>query len=389
MFGKRVRVMTPTDAAKGTRMPQLLWTDALGRAGIRSAQVLLLLVVIVAIVYSTIQLKLIVIPLLLSLILAAAVSPLVRLFAKVMPRALAAAIALLIGVLVFGGIVTLIVFSIRSQYDNLRDSVLDGIDQVVDFVNNGPIPIEPQQIEDAQASVLDFVQSSAFTSGAISGASTALELITGTVLALFILFYFLKDGPQIFAFLIRPLQPEAHAKANRAGARAVGVLGGYIRGTAIVALVDSIFIGAALLWFQVPLAVPLIILTFVGAFIPIVGATAAGVLAALVTLVTVDLPAAIVVTIVVVVVQQIEGNVLQPLVLGKSLSLHGLVVLLVLTGGTILGGIVGTLLSVPLTAVAWAIIKSWNEPIAPSTLTDSRQRARDRQLEREQSQTSS
>lgn len=141
------------------------------------------------------------------------------------------------------------------------------------------------------------------------------------------------------------------------------VLGGYVRGTVIVALVDAVFIGAALFILQVPLALPLAIIVFVTAFIPVVGATLAGVISALVALVTVDLRAAIIIVIVVTVVNQLEGNFLQPIVLGKSLKLHELVILLVLTGGTILGGIVGTLLSVPLSAVAWAIIKSWREPV--------------------------
>lgn len=360
---RRIRVVTTSEAAAGVRKPGLLWTDVLGRAGIRSAQVLLVLAVIVAVVFATIQLKLVVIPFLLALILAAALSPLVRLLSRVMPRAIAAVLTLLLGAGVFGGVIALIVVNIRSQFDMLRDSVLEGIDAITAFINDGPLPIDQQQIDDAQQGVLDYLASSQFGSGALAGATTVVGLLTGTILALFILFYFLKDGTMIFSFLIRPFRGDMQVRARRAGARAVITLGGYVRGTAVVAFVDAFFIGAALFIFRVPLALPLTILTFVGGFIPIVGATAAGILAALVTLVTVDLTAAIVVTIVVVVVQQVEGNLLQPFVLGRSLSLHGLVVLLALTAGTILGGIVGTLLAVPLTAVAWAIVKSWNEPV--------------------------
>ena len=357
------------DAAKSAGTPSPLWTDGIGRTAIRSAQVLIVLAVTVAIVYAAVALKLVVIPLLLALILASATSPLVRLFAKRMPRSIAAILALLIGVLLFGGIVTIVVTSIRSQFDTLQKSVSKGIDKIVDFVDNGPIPIDDQQIADARKSVIEFLTSSQFSSGALAGASTLIELITGTVLALFILFYFLKDGPQIWAFLIKPFSALTRAKADRAGGRAVAALGGYVRGTAIVAFVDAFFIGLALFILQVPLALPLAIIVFVTAFIPIVGATLAGAIAALVALVTVDLRAAIIIVIVVVVVNQIEGNFLQPIVLGKSLKLHELVVLLVLTGGTILGGIAGTLLSVPLAAVVWAIIRSWNEPIdAPSAI---------------------
>jgi predicted PurR-regulated permease PerM len=145
----------------------------------------------------------------------------------------------------------------------------------------------------------------------------------------------------------------------------VVTLGGYVRGTAIIALVDAVFIGVAMVILQVPLAIPLAILVFIGAFIPLVGATITGVIAALVTLVTNDLTAAIIVAIVVIAVQQLEGNFLSPYVMGKSVRLHGLVVLLALTAGTVLGGIFGTLISVPASAVAWAIIKHWNDPIVP------------------------
>ena len=342
--------------------PSPLWADAVGRTAVRSAQALLVLAVIIAMIYAAITLKLVVIPLLLALILASAISPLVAFFSRRMPRLLAALLTLLIGVLLFGGIITTVVTSIQSQYGTLQKSVSKGIDQVVEFVNNGPIPIDDKQIADARQSVIDFLTSSSFSSGALAGASTVIELITGAVLVVFVLFYFLKDGPQIWKFLVSGLAPPTRVKANRAGGRAVTVLGGYVRGTVIVALVDAVFIGAALFILKVPLALPLAIIVFVTAFIPVVGATLAGVISALVALVTVDLQAAIIIVIVVTVVNQLEGNFLQPIVLGKSLKLHELVILLVLTGGTILGGIVGTLLSVPLSAVTWAIIKSWREP---------------------------
>jgi predicted PurR-regulated permease PerM len=125
----------------------------------------------------------------------------------------------------------------------------------------------------------------------------------------------------------------------------------------------------------VPLAIPLAILVFIGAFIPLVGATITGILAALVTLVTNGLTAAIVVAIVVVAVQQLEGNFLSPFVMGKSVKLHGLVVLLALTAGTILGGIFGTLISVPAAAVAWTVVKHWNDRIVPEPGVDTGRRA--------------
>ena len=374
MFRKPIQTPAPRPS---------LWTDSLGRTSIRSAQILLVLILAIAAVFAFIQLKLVVIPVLLALILASALSPLVGWLEKRTPRVVAAIIALLLGVVALGGIITVAVVGVTSQFGELQRSVSTGIDQVVEFVNTGPIPIDQQQIEDARAAVTGFLTSSQFGSGALAGVSAAIEVITGFVLGAFILFFFTKDGPQIWAFLIKPLGAVKHAKARRAGLRAVETLGGYVRGTAIVAFVDAFFIGLALVILQVPLALPLALIVFVGAFIPIVGATASGIVAALVALVTVDVNAAIWVTVVVIAVNQLEGNFLSPFVLGSQIKLYSLVVLLALTAGTILGGIVGTLLSVPLTAVAWAMIKSWNDPIVPVPGIDTPGLAREREVERQ------
>lgn len=369
MFRKSLsRTNSAPDAAIDSGRPSALWTDVLGRTATRCAQVLVILVIVVLVVYAAASLQLVVIPVLIALIIASALRPFVRLLERFMPRIFAALLSLLAGVVVFGGIVTIAVFQVESQFSTLQKSVSSGVDQVVNFVNNGPIRISDKQIGSARKSLIDFVTSSQFGSGAIAGVSTAIEIITGIVLTVIVLFYFTKDGPEIWAFLIKPFTPVTHAKARRGGDSAVLTLGGYVRGTAIVAFVDAACIGIAMLILHVPLAVPLAIVVFIGAFIPLVGATAAGIISALVTLVTVDLSAAIWVAVVVIVVQQLEGNFLSPVVLGRSLRLHGLVVLLALTAGTILGGIIGTLLSVPTAAVAWAVIKQWNDPIVPSLI---------------------
>lgn len=138
------------------------------------------------------------------------------------------------------------------------------------------------------------------------------------------------------------------------GTRSVGVLGGYVRGTTIVAFVDALVIGIALAILGVPLAFPLALVVFLGAFIPLVGASAAGILAALIALVANGPIVALIVIGIVIGVNQLEGDVLAPIVLGKALSLHPLAILLALTAGTIRAGIIGALLSVPVTAVAWA-----------------------------------
>ena len=381
MFTKR-KPAVATPALPAVRRSSEVWGDTLGRLSQRCLQGLLVLTVVVVIIFAALQVKLVVIPVLIALIVASAFRPLVRVLEKRMPRLLAAIISLLAGILVLGGIITIAVLQVQSQFDSLQKSVVSGVNTVSDFISNGPFKIGADQIASVQKTLVDFVTSAQFGSGALAGVSTAIELVTGTVLAVIVLFYFMKDGPYIWAFLIKPFSPMLHAKFRRAGVSAVGSLGGYVRGTSIVALVDAIPIGIAMVILKVPLAIPLAIVVFIGAFIPLVGATAAGIIAALVTLVTVDFQAAIVVVIVVVAIQQLEGNFLSPVVLGKSLELHGLVVLLALTAGTILGGIVGTLLSVPASAVAWAIIKQWNDPIVPEPGIDTPASARSHEVER-------
>ncbi|TAP45243.1 AI-2E family transporter [Arthrobacter sp. S39] len=337
-----------------------LWADGLGRVGIRSAQVLLILAVAVASVYALMQIKLLVIPVLIALILAAAIGPFVNMLRRRgLPGAAATGIAFVALLILLAGVSTVIYFSVRSQWGDLAQQASSGLDELEQFLRNGPVPIDQEQLDQAREGIIQFATSSQVRSGAITGLSVVTEFITGTILMVVILFFFLKDGAKIWNFFLRPFTGEREAKLRRVGSRTLEVLGGYVRGTAIVALVDAVAIGAALLILQVPLAFPLAIIVFMTAFIPLVGATVAGILAALVALVANGPVVALIVVAVVVAVNQLEGDFLQPVVMGKSLQLHALVILMALTAGTILAGIVGAVLAVPLAAVAWAIIQVW------------------------------
>lgn len=349
------------------------WNDSLGRASTRTAQVLLLLVLTVVVVYALIQVRLVVIPALLALILAAAIAPFVHwLRRRGWPSTAATTVSFVALLLAFGAVITGIVVAVMSQADELADKATQGFDRVYDFIRTGPIPIDDEQIQQARDAAIDFATSSTVGAGAISGLSAAGNFITGAVLMAVILFFFLKDGESIWAFMLRAFKGEKLVRARRAGERSLNVLGGYVRGTSIVAFVDAFFIGLALVIMGVPLALPLAALTFIGAFIPLIGATLAGILAALVALVANGPLAALVVIIVVIVVNQLEGNFLQPVVMGQALNVHALVILLALTAGTILAGIIGAILAVPLVAVAWAAIKAWNSggDITPAEISE-------------------
>ncbi|MGF9648163.1 AI-2E family transporter [Pseudarthrobacter oxydans] len=342
------------------KLPSALWADGLGRVGIRSAQVLLILAVAVVSVYALMQIKLLVIPILIALILAAAIGPFVNMLRRRGLRGgLATGIAFIGLLLVLGGVGTVIYYSVRNQWGELAQQAASGLDELERFLLTGPIPLEQEQLDQAREGIVQFATSSQVRSGAITGLSVVTEFIAGASLVIIILFFFLKDGAKIWNFFLRPFKGEREAKLRRVGKRTLEVLGGYVRGTAIVALVDTVAIGAALLILQVPLAIPLALIVFIGAFVPLVGATVAGILAALVALVANGPVVALIVVAVVIAVNQLEGDLLQPIVMGKSLQLHALVILMALTAGTILAGIVGAVLSVPLAAVAWAIIQVW------------------------------
>jgi predicted PurR-regulated permease PerM len=344
-----------------------LWHDRIGTFATRSIQTLAIVAVAALIVFALTQLSLVMIPVVIALILASAIYPLMRwMRSKGLPSILATWIALVSILVVLGGIGWLIVWAVRSQWKDLVDSASQGFGQLQDWLGTLPFDIDEKQIEEGKQTAVDFLTSSQFGSGALAGVSATASFLTGLVLMVVVLFFFLKDGPRLWEFLLRPFTGTAYDRAKRIGGKTVDTLGGYVRGTATIAAVDAIGIGVGLAIIGVPLALPLSVIVFLTAFIPIVGATAAGILAALVALVANGPVAALIVVGIVVLVNQLEGNFLQPVVMARSLKLHALVVLLALTAGTILGGIVGAVLAVPIAAVAWGIIGVWNGPDQPA-----------------------
>ena len=340
-----------------------VWSDGFGVLAIRSLQTIIVIALAVAIVFAGLQLKVVVIAILIALILAAAFSPLTRALERIhIPNALSAVVTLLIVVIVIGGVLTYVGFAVADQADDLADAVTRGVQEVEQLASQFGLTLDSAQVQKAIDGVGAYVTSASFGSTALSGLSAAGNFATALVLTIVVLFFFLRDGRKIWTFLISPFKGENRARAERIGDSSVKVLGGYVRGTALVALVDAVFIGAGLFILQVPLALPLSVIVFVTAFIPVVGATLAGILAALVALVFNDLTTALIVVGIVVVVNQLEGNLLQPVIMGRTLSLHPLVILLALTAGTILGGILGAILSTPTASVIWSAAKAWRTP---------------------------
>jgi predicted PurR-regulated permease PerM len=299
-------------------------------------------------------LRLMVIPVVVAILLAALLEPVAGgLRRRGVNRSLAAAIVLVGGlVVVFGGL-GVIVMTFIGQFDNLSSRVGDGINEIQSWLSSGPLHISHQQLSDTMASLRKQFTANrgALTSGALSTATTLGEVLTGFFLVLFTLFFFLRDGGQIWEFLCRLLPRQAQLPVARAGHYSWYTLVSYVRATVLVAFVDALGIGIGLAVLRIPLALPLAALVFLGAFIPVIGATLSGAVAILVALVTNGPVSALLVLAVVIAVQQLEGHVLQPLIMGRAVALHPLAVILAIATGVVVAGIVGGLVAVPLLAV--------------------------------------
>lgn len=343
------------------------WSDGFGFLATRALQILIVLAVVVLVIWGLRSLTTVVIPILLALIFASTFAPVTSWLTRHRVPSALIAVILLLGILaILGGVGWLIYWAVQAQWEDLSAQAQDGFTQVVQWANSLPFIPDESQLLEWRDGILDFVTSAQFGSGALAGVGVVTSFITGLVLMVVILFFFLKDGPKIWYFLLRPFTGEPRKRAERIGVKTVETLGSYVRGTASVAAVDAIGIGVGLAILQVPLALPLGVLVFILAFIPIVGATVAGILAALVALVANGPINAVAVVAVVVAVNQLEGNFLQPVLMGRSLKLHSLVILLALTIGTVLSGILGAVLAVPIAAVAWGAIQVWDGADRPA-----------------------
>ena len=299
-------------------------------------------------------LHVVVIPVIIAVLLAALLQPAAAaLTRRGVKRSLAAAIVLLSGLIfVFGGL-GLIIRTIVAELDTLSTQVSDGINEVQTWLSQGPLHLTDAQlgqyVDRARQALTE--NQGTLTSGALSTATTVGEMVTGFFLVLFTLFFFLRDGGQIWSFLCRLLPRDARVPTARAGHYSWHTLVSYVHATVLVAFVDAVGIGIGLFILRVPLALPLAALVFLGAFIPVVGATLTGAVAVLVALVAEGPVTALIVLGVVIAVQQLEGHVLQPLIMGRAVALHPLAVILAIATGIVVAGIVGGLIAVPLLAV--------------------------------------
>jgi predicted PurR-regulated permease PerM len=274
------------------------------------------------------------------------------------PRGLAAITSVLLLLAVVTGLVTVAGRSIASGFGDLYDQASQGVDEALDWLSSGPLGLSTDQLDDLVQQGRDQIGSNADTlvSGALSVTTTVGHVAAGTLIALFCTFFFLLDGRTIWAWLVGLLPVPVRERVHQAGRRGIVTLSGYTRTQILVALVDATGIGVGAAILGVPLALPLATLVFVGSFIPIVGAVATGAVAVLVALVSQGPVIALIMLGVVLLVQQIEGHVLQPFLMGHAVSLHPVAVLLVVAAGSLAAGIVGALFAVPIAAVLNTVV---------------------------------
>ncbi len=300
------------------------------------------------------------IPVLLAALIAGPLSPAVRwLRARHFPSALAAITVELGLILVVLGLLVLSGQQIVVGFAQLSDKAVAGFQKLLGMLEDSPLKLTTDSMSQWFSELGNTLQenSNAILSGAMTFGSTAGSILTGTILMLFVLLFFLFDGENIWLFLVKLFPRRARAAVNGAGRRGWISLAQYVRIQVFVAFVDALGIGLGAFLLGVPLALPIGVLVFLASFIPIVGAVVTGAVAVLVALVAVSPGIALAMLGVVLLVQQIESNILQPLIMGKAVSLHPVAVLLAVATGSMLFGIVGALFAVPVMAFANTIVR--------------------------------
>jgi predicted PurR-regulated permease PerM len=297
-----------------------------------------------------------------GLLLTALVTPLVELLVTRarFPRGLAVAVSVITGLALLGGVMTFVIVQFADGLPALQQRLNQSLDEIKNWLTTGPLAVETKDINEFIQQIFSYIQENqaSITTSAITTAGAVGEFLTGFLLVLFILIFFLLHGASIWKFLLHVVPGQVRPQVDTAGQRGFVSLTSYVRATIVVAVVDAVGIGVGLAILGVPLVVPLATLVFLGAFVPIIGSLLAGSVAVLIALVTVGWVKALIALGVVTAVMQLEGHVLQPLLLGRAVRLHPLAVILAITGGLVVAGIAGALLAVPLLAVINAGVKS-------------------------------
>ncbi|RLP76366.1 AI-2E family transporter [Mycetocola tolaasinivorans] len=323
-------------------------------AGAWSWRVLALVAVIVVAVLAIVELRLIVIPILIAILIASLVMPLQNLLRRWnVPRVLATIITLLATIAVVVGLFYLAITQISAQSGEVKDRAVEGYQALREWLKISPLHLDDTQINEYLGQLWNIIKENnkAIWTGALSVGSTVGHVAAGALLTIFSLLFFLLDGPGIWRWVVRLMPRNARAAIDGAGQDGWRALASYSRTQIMVAAIDAIGIALGAFFLGVPMAVPIGVLVFLGAFIPFVGAILTGTIAVFLALVYNGPWQALGMLIVILLVQQVEGHILQPVLMGNAVKLHPLAVVLVVTAGALVAGIPGALFAVPLAAV--------------------------------------
>jgi predicted PurR-regulated permease PerM len=353
-----------TDPAPGEAPAGAPWRGRAARVAVGSAAVLGVAAVGWLVMTLLIRLSMVTLAVVAALLLTALAAPLARLLRRAgAPRGLAAAGTVLTLVAVLGGVGTLVWFRTSSRLTALTPALAGGLDRIRNWLVTGPLELDPERVAGLRDQLVGRI--SELTPSPVAGAQLVLSVLGALVLVLFVVFFLLKDGPDMWAWVTDRVPARQRERVDGAGRQAWCTLSAYVVGVLTVAAIDAALIGLALVVMGVPLWLSLTLLTFVGAFIPYLGALLSGAAAVLVTLVTNGARDAVIILIVVLVVQQLEGNVLQPLVMRRAVELHPVVTLVVVTAGFLLFGVAGAVIAVPVTAVGYHVVEHLRTHPAP------------------------
>ncbi|MEE6295786.1 AI-2E family transporter [Georgenia wangjunii] len=367
--GPLARAPGATARVAGTRGARPARTEAPGLDGavppaVRAAagwswRLIVIAAACVIVGYVVVTFKTVVVAFLVAILLAVLLEPIsTRLRRLRLPRSLASLVTIALTLAAVSGLLTLAGRSIIAGFSDLADQATAGFTELLTWLTEGPLGVDESQIDtwlgELQGQLGE--NSGVLVSGVLSATNSVTQVVTGALISLFCLFFFLKEGRRIWQWFVRLAPVRARDNINEAGIRGWMTLGGYTRTQILVAFVDAVGIGAGAALLGVPLALPLAILVFLGAFIPIVGALVSGSVAVLVAIVDQGVGTGLVMLIIVLGVQQLEGNLLQPWLQGNALSLHPIAILLAVAAGTGVAGILGALFSVPLIAVINTVV---------------------------------
>jgi predicted PurR-regulated permease PerM len=335
-----------------------------------AACILVIVAAVGVLIYLALKIASLVMAVISALLLTALVAPVARRVRRLRAPAWVAALTGLLTVLVaVGGSIALVTNQVAAQWEQMRRSLTQGVQRAQARIVS-ELPINERQLDEVIDGLLNALRRG--SPDPVASASMATRVGAAVLIALFLLFFMLKDGRSMWEWVLRLVPEQRREKVDVAGLAGWRALGQYVRGIVLVALVDAVGIGLALVLIGVPFALPLALLTFVAAFVPIIGAVLAGSAAVLIAFVGGGLTDALLVLAAVLAVQQAESNLLQPLIMGRTLHLHPVVVVVAVAAGTLAAGIAGAVVAVPLVAVVYRIARVLAEDdTAPETGPDS------------------